>query len=1557
MSGTYCEYKKCTKQFIDWIIHTSKLVNSSCLRLPPTLSSLLTRVSVITSSSTTVKTENSHVQGIISELGTILKVGARAIKLREMVHSFHLSQSARLTSTTKQTEYSQPSNNSGSSSTTSSVVDDYHRSNDDHKFCIDRLKECYRLLTLWYRNNQPDTCNTSSHGNSGNNSIHPSRFTTSFASISIHDNASGASATGSVDNLDHCDNIFRVLADETESTLGGASCYSGGYQDMDLTDSITEYSTVRSAGASSPTPSTHSVATTCATETTLNSSRGSETRTIDQIDQDFGDLRLTLICFMLDMMQLAEKVNDAWKKVRAMDSDGNYYVACLETISAIKLVTTLQAQVQLKYPSIVEVRDLFSAGLHRSLTDNEITSLYNKNEFMKEFRFVAITLSSFSTSFKANAPVEERSTLVHRRGFFGTPFVESHFPLGTSLEDCMRFLPRELAELYNNHWDFQQVRKLMVNPTAHTTAVDISGITSAKDLPSDRLTDFPLTKIFLAPLIHQFETGHVSITENFAVYCWWKSILILEDRDHLMLAKHAYLNRKYMRSMDEKWKPYQECIDTNLAIITSGNNKNARPAVPSVDVDCETIPGFMVNRSRLMYQLFASIKPENLALLRRVRTTIPCGILGNINAYYHNPILSTSALIEKLLLNFRANVQLLQDVPHLPRALCHLYRMLLQEGYLTKKNDVMEDFIKSYRSILFFGKEKDSVTTSGKVRKGEYLTNYLLSENFTTQAIATLKATKKLPTSASDQQSILSRNIKKTAAKVQIGNVSDLYQVVYENDLSRLLNRNNTPSVSVNTVNDNNIGTCNSTLDNETFSGSNSISHGGSSNEFDRILNSVKQCVNQEMFDQGMLILDILPVLSMLKDIAVGLIQESLTLGLISAQQLANNAASIATSINEENLLSLKTVYDSTMTVTIHALSVIDDFLPDVVGLKDSLDKFAAVFSRELTKTEGAEHFYLLPRECGESLYIQEFGPMLLKMKRNVWIPAAMDKSRRAHERKIKAAAATVNIKGTTGITVKGTKKPDQEVNSQRQKLQLSNHHAKKSSEKDRPQSRRTSSMDVFYEDEEVEDDDEEVARVLRRDSADYEEDDMAANIEEDEDDADEFGEEEVDDEEEDEENEEIMHTFFQFMDTLQVLEVNLSCPTAKQSGNSSKSSKTTAILSIEKSTDATGTGPTSVIVDIQAFKEELRTTINQMPEIVKRFEPGVNTHNRSRYQTLLDFFVCGILQDEDMAEFILAQGGLLLRTPNCSPFGYSHLQLACLDGVDWAVSLMVKAGQGVDFDYRDKLGNTALHYAAMHNQMNIANTLIYAGANVECRNNAGKRPCDMIKPISKGAKVNNSLLDAGNVSAGDSVFEKYLRVLTGDLIQQEQVKVEEAPAMSLQRQQALNAKHSAHSKKVHKALRQEEEEVMKSGSSKKVVTAEDLERAERAKQELFAMLDSEEKEKGKTSKKANKKKANAIGSSGNTTVSGESTCAGPCMESVTAMSSSSCAIKESIAPPPAVGSWASVVAQGNSALPTTTNSGAVGDANDISAQDNVKIETDGGGSSKKKKTTSKKKK
>jgi hypothetical protein len=458
--------------------------------------------------------------------------------------------------------------------------------------------------------------------------------------------------------------------------------------------------------------------------------------TFDALDLKYGDLRLTLICLVLDLLTATKKITESWQKVRSQKI--SVQSAVVVTYLAMKQIRSLNTSLQLKYPSYETAHDFFSA-IKTAFAKEEYEYLI-KLPFFREFNATIVAINSMGTAFSPNKPIDKRSKLIYRTGQLGQPYVEDRAPLEQGGE--LRFFAVELCELYNIFlalWKKEASDKYK-KPDSTETKNKKQDVKKADLEPAEgqgryaSYTNLSLIRIFGEQFDEFFANGKNSLSLSFVGYIWLKIVRVMEDPDVLFMRKTNYLCHKYGRKRRDNLI-HSDCILDYMKRIVQPRNKDKEFAIVQV-------------RSN----------PDTLTFGRRYAPSC------------NNPYLSGAILLNHTVTDLNVCSLHLQASYSYYRAVCHLYHALRTEGYLKHQIPVLDHFLNLFQSRVFLGDLSS---------RGDYFKKYQLANHWTAGTVAAVFGhdLTKLPPSGSQV---------KTRKGLEPEHVSKVYKIIEQETIAHI---------------------------------------------------------------------------------------------------------------------------------------------------------------------------------------------------------------------------------------------------------------------------------------------------------------------------------------------------------------------------------------------------------------------------------------------------------------------------------------------------------------------------------------------------------------------------------------------------------------------------------------------------------------------------------------------------------------------------------------------------------------------------------------------------
>lgn len=242
-----------------------------------------------------------------------------------------------------------------------------------------------------------------------------------------------------------------------------------------------------------------------------------------------------------------------------------------------------------------------------------------------------------------------------------------------------------------------------------------------------------------------------------------------------------------------------------------------------------------------------------------------------------------------------------------------------------------------------------------------------------------------------------------------------------------------------------------------------------------------------------------------------------------------------------------------------------------------------------------------------------------------------------------------------------------------------------------------------------------------------------------------------------------------------------------------------------------------------KTLKSLIKTTAKICPGILTQFDLCAPL-----LANILDHAIGGIWRDQPDVDFV--EWLLQMWAYNFAHgMSHTHLHVAIITRQYWAVSLLLREDTGKLINYQSpRDGNTALHYAAIAGAKEVMTTLSNNFCDGTIRNRNNQLAVELIPShLHETARA--------------------VRMRVSNLTSQEQTKRKDDENQGIiDRSIALNERNIIEQQQVALRLREEER--------RHTTNAFEIAKAEQARNELFAMLDDEDKA-AKSSTKKNKKK------------------------------------------------------------------------------------------------------
>jgi hypothetical protein len=357
---------------------------------------------------------------------------------------------------------------------------------------------------------------------------------------------------------------------------------------------------------------------------------------LEDIDLQYGDIRLRFLCFFLDLIELEDKVVETWKRVKGLEI--SLVSATVITNFAIKKIRSIDSELSLIYPTHCTA-STFMTTLKAFLSPMEYDWVSNHSTFnlltviLEYYQSCSDELSSCFRNCDWMIREKEQSSHSENGG-----------PLTNGQEDIKRFLGYEIMILVNglvglkmeDGDDERFLRRYNLEP-GHS----------------------PVSE-YMGEFISLFETGKVSTSLLFMTICWIRSVQCLENSDQLFLYKTVNLYRSFIRQRHTNYKIH---LETYKRII----------------------PFYKVKKSHVFHAF--SFRRNDYADSERCMNL---DRLHSWNIYRHHPFLVGMNFLEEVFEDHSICGNLLTDHVGFSQSLPLIYRALKRED---GKIPFLEEFV------------------------------------------------------------------------------------------------------------------------------------------------------------------------------------------------------------------------------------------------------------------------------------------------------------------------------------------------------------------------------------------------------------------------------------------------------------------------------------------------------------------------------------------------------------------------------------------------------------------------------------------------------------------------------------------------------------------------------------------------------------------------------------------------------------------------------------------------------------------------------------------------
>jgi hypothetical protein len=280
---------------------------------------------------------------------------------------------------------------------------------------------------------------------------------------------------------------------------------------------------------------------------------------LDDLDLQYGDIRLRIICFFIEMTQLEEYLVQTWKRVQNLEI--SLPSATVVTLSAIQKIKLMELELSAFYPSYSNAVAFFAA-FKQFLSPMEMANIAEHPTYQLLTIIMEFYISYGGHLRTARYPFSGRPLLVRQRGCCNQGKVcnESNMsPLGTDRTSILWFLDTEVGVLYNalitmkdSFRHYNDFLKQFHTRPGHLT-----------------------TSSYIGEFINFFDTQSQSTTLLFMSLCWIRSVQCMVDSDKMTLSKNIYLYRSFIRQRNINFQIHWETFEDLQTIFPDSEDFNS----------------------------------------------------------------------------------------------------------------------------------------------------------------------------------------------------------------------------------------------------------------------------------------------------------------------------------------------------------------------------------------------------------------------------------------------------------------------------------------------------------------------------------------------------------------------------------------------------------------------------------------------------------------------------------------------------------------------------------------------------------------------------------------------------------------------------------------------------------------------------------------------------------------------------------------------------------------------------------------------------------------------
>lgn len=256
---------------------------------------------------------------------------------------------------------------------------------------------------------------------------------------------------------------------------------------------------------------------------------------VDEIDEDEEKVKTIVLCFVIDVVALMRKVENAWRQV--VDDSMHVVVAVSISVTAIQALDRQFAELQSQLPSIDDATT-FLISICDSIISSEQIGDCELSKFYEQMMMYLKILRKFAHTILQNVELDGRLWATHNLPEDRIRFIEQYSPLAMTPSGIEEFIFVQLCLLH---------RKMNILAAQQLTLEDI-------------YINFPSSKMFLCSFYSFFQTKVVSVALLLRCMIWVQIISVLQDTDELRMSRTIYIMRKYCRRVIQLLSPDEEVL-------------------------------------------------------------------------------------------------------------------------------------------------------------------------------------------------------------------------------------------------------------------------------------------------------------------------------------------------------------------------------------------------------------------------------------------------------------------------------------------------------------------------------------------------------------------------------------------------------------------------------------------------------------------------------------------------------------------------------------------------------------------------------------------------------------------------------------------------------------------------------------------------------------------------------------------------------------------------------------------------------------------------------------